>query len=340
MKKLLLICVLILAFGLVYADEVIQNNNTDVDAQYTITEKPFDRNLDEGLSSHPDETYFDAEARNYIKPLKKAVTISSYKMNIRPALAKAKEDGFDAVELSSVANLNLLRPLTEAQVAGIKDACGDLQIISLGAEVGGLDIPAGKEYATRVANLKTLIDNAVKLGVNLVVFDMGSINYNANDVRYKGLKPKVAKASYSSADLVKAMKELDAYCQSKGIKQAVKTNASSGYLYVNFIEKNGLKATFIAFNPASLVMYGRDEIKSLDDCKGYIYQVIIKDGLRESYGGGLIETVAGGGDVKWNDFFHTLQSGGYYGPLVVDRDGADYAIDDITRGLNFLKAVK
>jgi len=340
MKKLLLIMMVLLAFSALYAEEVAQNTETEVNYDYNIVEKPFDRNLEEGLSSHPDETYFDTQARNYIKPLKKAVAISSYKMNLRPAIAKAKEDGFDAIELSSLEGLNLLRPLTDAQVAGINDACKDIKIISLGAEVGGLDIPAGKEYATRVANLKTLIDNAVKLGVNLVVFDMGSVNYNANDVRYKGMKPKVAKASYSSANMAKAMKELDAYCVAKGIKQAVKTNANSGYLYVDFINKNGLKATFIAFDPATLVMYGRDEIKSLSDCKGYVYQVIIKDGLRESYGGGLIETEAGGGDVKWNDLFHTLQSIGYYGPLVVDRDGDSYSIDDIARGLDFLNAVK
>ncbi len=340
MKKLFLIMVILVAFSALYADEVIQNTENGVEYQYTVVEKPFVKNLEEGLATHPDETYFDSQARNYIKPLKKGVCLDSFKMTFKPAVAKAKELGFDVVELSSLADLNLLRPLSDAQVAMIKSECDGIKINSLGANVNGLDIPAGKEYATRVANLKTLIDNAVKLGVNLVIFDMGSINFNQNDTRYKGIKPKVAKASYSATNLAKAMKELDAYCYAKGVKQAIKTKASSGYLYVDFINKNGLKATFVSFDPASLVMYGRDEIKSLKECKGYIYDVRIRDGLRESYGGGLIETPAGGGDVKWNDFLHTLQEIGYYGPLIVERDLGDYPTQDIINAVYFLYGVK
>jgi L-ribulose-5-phosphate 3-epimerase len=100
----------------------------------------------------------------------------------------------------------------------------------------------------------------------------------------------------------------------------------------------------INFDPGNMILYGTGEpVEALQMLQAEVLSVHCKDGKWPAAPGALgVETPLGKGDVHWVNFLTQLQTGGYRGPLAVEREepDAERRVNDIRHGLNFLQRLQ
>ncbi|HEY2786740.1 MAG TPA: sugar phosphate isomerase/epimerase family protein [Fimbriiglobus sp.] len=91
----------------------------------------------------------------------------------------------------------------------------------------------------------------------------------------------------------------------------------------------------VAFDPANFLANGRDPIASLATLGSTVAHVHARDVRRSA--GGAKEVPVGAGDVDWMALVATLESIGYSGYIVVDREIGDDRPGDMAAGTKFLR---
>lgn len=279
------------------------------------------------------------DTRDYVKSLKIGTFSNSFKCDFRTAMEKSHALGMKCTELYNNTDIDVFSPFSNEKVAEIKKICKDnnIKISSLCAEVGGFNIEDTKEVLKRVESVKTAVDNAEKLGVKMIQFHFGAVAFAEDDPRYVGNKSTVAgEKGDPTENLINSVKEIDAYCQKKHIIIAQETGPQTGADLVKFIKANNLKNTKINFDPANLVMYNFDEIRSLFEAKDYVVQIHVKDGIRDTVKTGYIEKPLGQGDVKWEEFFQGLKKNKFRGDLIIEKEFIEDPDADMAYAFNFL----
>lgn len=266
--------------------------------------------------------------------LKVGAFLSSFKLGFEEALEKCSEIGLDTVEFE-IAEYDKFIPYSEKQVKEIKDGFTKygISISSICAEVGGFAIEDRAEVENRVAKVKVVIDNAVKLGIKIIQFHIGKLG--EDDVR--ACKCDLKNDSDPNENLVYALKELDAYAQKAGVVLATETGPEPGDKLAAFIKGNNFKCVAVNFDPANLCMNGFDVIASAKALKGLIVQTHAKDGIFNSVVDGYKEVALGEGDVPWEEYLKTLQEIGFDGNFIIEREVGPTPVDDIAKAATFLK---
>lgn len=295
----------------------------------------------DNYENHPkDGSIFTLENQKYLDSLKLGAFTNGFGLDFKGAMAEAGKLKLNCMELASTKDLDILSPLSEEQVKMIKDEFKkyNMTISSLCAEVGGFNISDIDEAEKRVEKVKICIDNAKKLGCNMIQLHFGVINFSKDDVRYVDNQNNVeGRQGDPKENFLKSVKAIDAYCLANKVKVAQETGPEQGYLLARFIKDNGLKSVFVNFDAANLVMYNFDEIKSLEQLKDYVIQIHLKDGMRDTVKTGYIETGFGHGDVRWNDLVDTLRKIKYKGNLIIEREINDEYIEGISDSVNFVR---
>ena len=272
--------------------------------------------------------------------LKVGAFLNSFATDFRSSCALAHKLGLDAVELASLEEFDLFKPLSESDIATIKDefAKNSLSISSLCAEVGGFAIEDTAECKKRVAAVKEVIDNAGRLGVKIIQFHIGELKFSEDDTRFIKNQNDVSESTGdASENLLMALKDLDDYALKAGVRLATETGPEPGEKLAAFIKDNNFKCVFVNFDPANLVMNGFDEIKSVYDLKGLIIQTHAKDGIFGSVKDGYKETALGEGDVHWEEYLKALVETGFEGNFIIERECGATPADDIAMAAKFLK---
>lgn len=266
--------------------------------------------------------------------LKVGAFLSSFKLSFEEALAKCAEIGVETVEFE-IGEYDKFIPYTEEQVKEIKAGFAKygIGISSICAEVGGFTIEDRGEVDNRVVKVKTVIDNAVKLGTKIVQFHIGKLG--EGDVRKFDCELK--NDSDPEENLVYALKELDAYAKKAGVVLATETGPEPGCKLAEFIKSNGFECVAVNFDPANLCMNGFDVIQCAKDLKGLIVQTHAKDGIFGSVKDGYKEVALGEGDVPWEEYLKTLKEQGFEGNFIIERECGDKPSDDIAKAAAFLK---
>ncbi len=272
--------------------------------------------------------------------LKVGAFLTSFQLPFKEAVAKCKELKLDVVEFSDIDDITLFKPLSDAQVATIKDvfASNNIAISSVCAEVGGFAIADSELAKQRVISVKNVIDNAVRLGVKIIQFHIGAVSFPEDDARFiKEAGAETSNAGNPRENLVASLKDLDEYATGAGVRLATETGPEDGAGLCAFIKDNNFKSVYVNFDPANLCMNNFDEVKSVYDLKGFIIQTHAKDGIRNSAKDGYKETPLGEGDVRWDEYLKALDETGFTGNFIIERECGATPAKDIEMAASFLK---
>lgn len=272
--------------------------------------------------------------------LKIGAFLTSFALPFKAAVAKCKELELDVVEFSDIDDITLFKPLSETQVTTIKDvfSSNNIAISSVCAEVGGFAIADSELCKQRVASVKNVIDNAVKLGVKIIQFHIGAISFAEDDARFiKEAGEEKNTLGNPKENLVNSLKDLDEYATKAGVRLATETGPEDGAGLCAFIKGNNFKSVYVNFDPANLCMNNFDEVQSVYDLKGLIIQTHAKDGIRNSAKDGYKEVPLGEGDVRWDLYLKALKEIGFEGNFIIERECGAEPAKDIEMAAEFLK---
>ncbi len=189
---------------------------------------------------------------------------------------------------------------------------------------------------------KAIMENAKRLGVDIVTTHIGAVSQDKTCLQYK--------------TQLKVCKELSIFATSIGSKFAVETGPEKAILLKEFLDEVG-GGVGVNLDPANLVMCaGDDPVQAVYTLKDYIYHTHAKDGVQfkpfdtralysaKHYGleglsseGLFKEVPLGTGNVKWKEYISALKDIGYDGYLTVEREVGDNPETDILTATTFLK---
>ncbi len=94
----------------------------------------------------------------------------------------------------------------------------------------------------------------------------------------------------------------------------------------------------VSLDPGGLVMSGHDPAAAVRTLHAHLWNVRVRDGLRESDGAG-VEVVVGRGEVDWEATLATLAEAEYIGWLTPDRTAGDDPAGDAARAVTYIRNV-
>ena len=189
---------------------------------------------------------------------------------------------------------------------------------------------------------KAIMENAKRLGVDIVTTHIGAVSQDKTCTQYK--------------TQLKVCNELSVFAPSIGSKFAVETGPEKAVLLKEFLDEVG-GGVGVNLDPANLVMCaGDDPVKAVYTLKDYIYHTHAKDGVqykpfdtRALYSPKYYdleripsadlfkEVPLGTGGVKWKEYISALKDIGYDGYLTIEREVGDNPEADILTASSFLK---
>ncbi len=260
-----------------------------------------------------------------MKALKVGAFLSSFRMEFIPAMDKAAELGLVGLEFANVPGIDVFQPISDEQASYIRKAFEDrgMFISSICGEVGGFVCEDSAEAMKKVAMVKVVMDNGVKLGTRVIQLHIGSLPEDASCPGYKNL----------TASLI----ELEAYGRAKDMYIATETGPESGKALSDYLRGLKLERIRVNFDPANLCMNGFDEVQAVYDLSDLIIQTHAKDGIRGSVKDGYKEVPLGQGDVRWKEYLAALEKVGFDGAFIIEREVGENPADDIAMAADFLK---
>ena len=233
------------------------------------------------------------------------------------ALEAVRQLGIPTVQVSYPGHLD-----TEEGVAAIKAACAEtgVEITTVFCGYAGesyADIPTVQRTvglvppetrAERLAVTARIADFARRLGVARVAAHIGFVPEEPADALY--------------GESVSTIRALCAQLAAQGQTFALETGQETARALRGFIEDVGSPNLRVNFDPANMILYGKDRpIPALDLLMPWIDGVHCKDGRWPTQPGQLgQETPLGQGDVDLPRWLHRLVALGYRGPLTIERE--------------------
>jgi L-ribulose-5-phosphate 3-epimerase len=191
-------------------------------------------------------------------------------------------------------------------------------------QTGGFGNPADR--AERLERLQWAIDRTYALGLADITLHAGFLP-ELDDPGRPALLDTLAKA----ADLAAA----------KGVTLAFETGQETADLLRRTLDDLKSPNLKVNFDPANMLLYDMgDPIRAVQILGPDIRSVHVKDARRPTTPGAWGEEVPlGQGEVNIKKFVKTLESIGYTGPLVIEREVGDQAarLRDVAHGLAFLR---
>lgn len=260
-----------------------------------------------------------------MKELKTGAFLSSFRMDFIPAMDKAKELGLVGLEFANVPGIDVFSPISDEQAAEIRKAFEDrnMYISSICGEVGGFCCEDSEEAKAKVAKVKVVMDNGVKLGTKIIQLHIGTVPTDTECAKYK--------------NLTASMIELEAYGRARDMYIATETGPEPGSHLSAYLRGLKLERIRVNFDPANLCMCGFDEVQSVYDLGDLIIQTHAKDGIRGSVKDGYVEVPLGQGDVRWDEYLAALEKVGFDGTFVIERECGENPADDISMAAKFLQ---
>ncbi len=162
--------------------------------------------------------------------------------------------------------------------------------------------------AARIAHAKAIADFAQKVGIVAIQGHCGFIPENPNDPVYK--------------EAVDAIREVAAYCKTKGLNLRCETGQETPITLVRAIQDVGTGNVGVNFDAANLILYGKaNPVDAVSVLGPYIQGVHAKDGLYPTDAKKLgVETPIGQGAVNWPALVEKLKAVGYVNPLTIERE--------------------
>ncbi len=181
-------------------------------------------------------------------------------------------------------------------------------------------------WEARLDKTIAFADFTKAMNANLLATHIGFVPHQKNDPKHK--------------TMVDRLKRICDELGQRGITLVMETGQEEAEALLEFIDEVGSDNIGVNFDPANMILYGVGEpIEAVMQLREKIIHVHMKDAVwsdrpREEWG---TEVVLGTGDADIPRIVSKLRSGGYEGPLVVEREAGDDRVSDILDGLDLLR---
>jgi sugar phosphate isomerase/epimerase len=176
---------------------------------------------------------------------------------------------------------------------------------------------------------KRLSEHAARLGAEL---GLKAITTHVGFIASKG-QPGYEK-------MLGRVREVAADFGRHGVELGMETGQESADELLAFLDDLARPNVFINFDPANMILYGAgDPVEAIQTLAGHIRHVHVKDGTASGKPGqDWGEEVAfGTGEVGPQRFLAAIQSIGYRGPLVIEREAGNQRMADVKTAINSLQ---
>jgi sugar phosphate isomerase/epimerase len=185
----------------------------------------------------------------------------------------------------------------------------------------GLVIPELRAHRCDVA--KRYLSLARELGAPSLAMHLGFLP-GAEDPEYE--------------PLLEAIRDIADCCASADLTLHFETGQDVADVLLRFIEDVDRANLGVNFDPANFLLYGTEEpLHALEILARYVRGVHCKDAIASGQRGVLgTEVPIGRGQVEWTPFLRDLETYGYVGPLIIERETAQDPAADVVTARTFL----
>jgi sugar phosphate isomerase/epimerase len=182
-------------------------------------------------------------------------------------------------------------------------------------------------WTQNLENARATARIAAGLGLTLVTFHAGFLPHDHHDPVFRRLLERLR----SVADIFDAA----------GLLLGLETGQETAQALAGMLQELGRPNVCVNFDPANMILYDKgDPVEAVATLSPWIRQVHIKDAKRTKVPGTWGEEVpVGTGDVSWTEFFDVLNTKGYGGDLVIEREAGQQRAADIRTAHQFLKSL-
>jgi L-ribulose-5-phosphate 3-epimerase len=174
-----------------------------------------------------------------------------------------------------------------------------------------------EKLAERMEIMRMSIDFACKCKVPGVLVHMGFLPDDENSPIY--------------AQMMGAMEECADLCLKNKMYLGLETGQEQADHLAHFLTKLGRWNVFVNFDPANLILYGKDKpVDAFRRIGNHVISCHAKDGVWPTQEGQLgNEVPVGQGQVIFPDFVQALKDMRFKGPIVIEREAGDTRKQDI-----------
>ena len=278
--------------------------------------------------------------------VKIGVLLDCMKLGLKQGIVKARELGFDGVQVYATQGEVAPESLSKSGRAEFRDfvAAHGLELAALVGEVGGFDDPAAAEQ--RVERVKQILVLAGDLRVPVVSAHIGAARAEKADPKRKCI--------------VEALEEIGSFGEKAGVFFAAETGMESAAVLKALLDSLQTESVRVNYDPANLVMVaGDDPIAGVGTLAAYIVHVHAKDGIKKgtwspadllaeilekgqervNMDDWFKETPLGEGDVDVPRFIEALAEIEYNGFLTIEREAGEDPLEDIAAGRDKLREI-
>ena len=259
------------------------------------------------------------------KRLKTGAFLSSFRLDFKSALKKAREIGLAGIQLSSLKDEIDVENVSPKKAKEIIKVFKDhnLVISAVCGDIDGFAVDDEAEAKKRIERTKRIMDNTKMLGVEIVQTHIGFIPENFNTDK----KAQVMR---------KCLEEVGKYGAKTGVSLATETGPEPAITMKRFLDTIKIPAIKVNYDPANLVMNGFDCIGGVRELKDYIIHSHAKDGRKTPDDKGRKEQPLGKGDVNFPAYIKAMDAIGYEGFYVIEREVGEDPAKDIAEAKRFL----
>ena len=256
--------------------------------------------------------------------LKVGAFLSSFRLDLKNALAKAQEIGLAGIQLSSLPPEINVEDISAKKAAEIIRLFKDhnLVISAVCGDIGGFALDDEREAGIRVERTRRIMDNTRRLGVAIVQTHIGCIPEDFNDKKVVIMR--------------KCLEKIGQYGRKIGVVLATETGPEPASTMKRFLDTIRIPSIKVNYDPANLVMNGFDCIGGVAELKDYIVHTHAKDGRKEKDAQGRKEQPLGQGEVNFQRYIAALDTIGYQGFYVIEREVGETPAKDIAEAKRFL----
>lgn len=184
-------------------------------------------------------------------------------------------------------------------------------------------------------NLRAAEGNAIfaqRMGLSLVSFHAGFVPHDSADPQRDQMLDRIARL----ADVFAA----------RGVRIALETGQEDAQTLLDALQQLDTRTELgakvgVNFDPANMVLYGMgDPVEAVRLLGDRILQVHIKDANpSDSLGEWGSEVPVGRGSVRWKEFFTSLETIGFRGDLMIEREAGETRAEDVRTARDYLAAI-
>jgi len=252
---------------------------------------------------------------------KVGVLVDCLGLGVKEGCRKAAELGAEGVQV--YCTRGEMHP-DELSRTGRRDFAHFLK--GLGLELPALCADFGRGYTKPelfeelIPLTKKCLDLAVDLRTKVVTTHIGVVPEEESDP--------------ARAAMVDALAQIGEHADARGVSFATETGPESPSLLASFLRSLGCEALTVNYDPANLAMKGFDPVAGVGELGEFIAHTHAKDGVR-----GKGEVPLGKGDVDWPAYLAALDGAGYDGFLTIERERGTEVVEDVRRGVEFLRSL-